>query len=83
MTGRPPQTCAQEVRGLSPNLNGVSPADRLLTAEDVAARWQVAKAQVYRQAREGRLPSVKIGRYYRFRLSAIEDFEAEGGTADG
>jgi excisionase family DNA binding protein len=53
---------------------------RLLTAEDVAARWQVPKAQVYRHAREGRLPAVRIGRYYRFRLVAVEAFELEGGS---
>ncbi len=59
-------------------------SDRLLTVEDVAVRWQVPKTQVYRLGREGRLPAVRIGRYYRFRLSAIDAFELEGGaSADG
>jgi DNA-binding Xre family transcriptional regulator len=35
--------------------------DRLLTADELAARWQVPKAQVYRLSREGRLPTVRIG----------------------
>jgi excisionase family DNA binding protein len=48
----------------------------LLTADDLAARWQVSKAHVYRLAREGRIPTVPIGRYYRFRLSSIEAWEA-------
>lgn len=53
---------------------------RLLTADEVAARWQVPKAQVYRLVREGRgLPVVRIGRYYRFRLAEIEAWEAAGG----
>lgn len=47
----------------------------LLTADDLAARWQVSKAHVYRLAREGRVPCVPIGRYYRFRLAAIEEWE--------
>lgn len=53
---------------------------RLLTADELAARWQVPKSQVYRLAREGRIPTVQIGRYYRFRVDAIERWEA--GTVD-
>ena len=57
---------------------------RLLTAEDLAERWQVTRAQVYRLAREGRVPTVPIGRYYRFRLAAIEAWEHEQeARADG
>jgi excisionase family DNA binding protein len=54
---------------------------RLLTADDLAARWQVSQAHVYRLSREGKLPVVKLGRYYRFRLAAIEAFEMDGGVA--
>lgn len=54
---------------------------RLLTAEEVAERWQVPKAHVYRLAREGRLPPVQLGRYRRWRLEALEDFERDGGVA--
>jgi excisionase family DNA binding protein len=58
-------------------------AGRLLTAEDLAERWQVTRAQVYRLAREGRVP-MPIGRYYRFRLAAIEAWEHEQeARADG
>ena len=57
---------------------------QLLTAEQLADRWQVSKAQVYRLARDGRIPAVPIGRYYRFRLAAIEAWEAaQEGGADG
>jgi excisionase family DNA binding protein len=49
---------------------------RLLTAEELAGRWTVSKAHVYRLAREGGLPVVKIGRYYRSRLSTVEAWEA-------
>lgn len=52
------------------------PNARLLTAEQLADRWQVSKAQVYRLARESRIPAVAIGRYYRFRVGAIEAWEA-------
>jgi excisionase family DNA binding protein len=53
---------------------------KLLTAADVAERWQVRKSHVYRLTREGRLPVVKLGAYYRYRLEAIEEFEISGGT---
>jgi excisionase family DNA binding protein len=55
-------------------------AGRLLTAQDVADRWQVPTTQVYRLIREGRLPAVAIGRYRRCRLEAIEAFEQGGGV---
>ena len=53
---------------------------RLLTAEDIAERWQVSTDHVYRLARAGRLPVVELGRYKRFRVEAIEAFEVDGGT---
>jgi excisionase family DNA binding protein len=49
--------------------------DRLLTAEDVADRWRVPRSQVYRLARDGRIPTVELGRYRRWRLDAIEAYE--------
>lgn len=53
--------------------------DRLLTADDLAQRWQVPRAHVYRLAREGRVPTVRLGRYVRYRADAIEEFERAGG----
>jgi excisionase family DNA binding protein len=50
-------------------------SDRLLTPEELAARWQVSKAHVYRLTREDKIPTVKLGRYYRYRLDAIERYE--------
>lgn len=50
-------------------------SDCLLTADELAARWQVEKSHVYRLSREGAIPAVKLGRYYRFRLDLIEAFE--------
>lgn len=50
-------------------------ATRLWTAEELADRWRVSKGQVYRLAREGKVPTVWIGRYCRFSPAAIEAFE--------
>jgi hypothetical protein len=54
----------------------------LLTAEQLAARWQVPPSQVYRLTRNGDLDgmAVKLGRYYRYAIVAIEHFEATGGA---
>lgn len=52
-------------------------ATRLLTAEQLAERWQVPVAQIYRLTRTGTVPAVKLGRYRRYRPEAIERFESE------
>lgn len=46
-----------------------------LTAEELAERWDVPKSQVYRLTREGKIPHVALGKYYRYKLSAIEAWE--------
>jgi excisionase family DNA binding protein len=51
---------------------------QLLTAGQLARRWQVPQSHVYRLTRDGRIPVVKLGRYYRYRLDAIERFELGG-----
>jgi len=49
---------------------------RLLTAEELADRWQVKVAWVYAKTRKGEIPKVPLpGRYYRYRFDVIEAFE--------
>jgi excisionase family DNA binding protein len=48
---------------------------QLLTAEQLAERWQISQAAVYRLARDGAIPFVALGRYRRFRLASIEAWE--------
>jgi hypothetical protein len=48
----------------------------ILTAEQLAERWQVTTAWVYAQVRAGAVPAIPLpGRYIRFRLDVIEAFE--------
>jgi excisionase family DNA binding protein len=61
---------------------GTSPTARLLTADDLAARWQVSPAHVYRLTREGVLPAVRLGRYYRYSPERVTEFERAGGGAE-
>jgi len=56
--------------------------DRLLTAEEIADRLGVTPQWVWAQARAGQMPHVRLGRYRRFRESAVEAWvdELEVGT---
>jgi excisionase family DNA binding protein len=46
--------------------------DRLLTAEEIAERLGMKTEWVWAQARAGRIPHVRLGRYQHFRESAVE-----------
>jgi excisionase family DNA binding protein len=48
-------------------VTGVTAA-QLLTAEQLAERWQVPASHVYRLTRDGKIPVVRLGRYYRYRV---------------
>jgi excisionase family DNA binding protein len=45
--------------------------DPLLTAGEVAAMLRVTKAWVYAETRASRIPHVPLGRYVRYRRSAV------------
>jgi hypothetical protein len=48
----------------------------ILTAEQLAERWQMKVEWVYAKTRSGEIPRVPLpGRYYRYRLDVIELFE--------
>jgi excisionase family DNA binding protein len=45
--------------------------DPLLTADEVAVMLKVTKAWVYAETRAKRIPHVPLGRYVRYRRSAV------------
>jgi excisionase family DNA binding protein len=55
---------------------------RLLNAEQVAEMLGVPKSWVWQESRKGRIPTVQLGRYRRYRAEAIEawikEHEREG-----
>lgn len=63
-------------------MSGAGDGKRLLTADDLAYRWQVNKAHVQRLTREGKVTCVHLGRYKRYSLGAVEAFEASGGAVN-
>lgn len=46
--------------------------DELLTAEEVATLLQVTPAWVYAETRRKRIPHLRLGRYVRYRKSALQ-----------
>jgi excisionase family DNA binding protein len=48
--------------------------DPLLTADEVAELLQVTKAWVYAETRAQRIPHVPLGRYVRYRRSAVQQW---------
>jgi excisionase family DNA binding protein len=54
---------------------------KLLTADDVAELLGVPRSWVYEQSRLGRIPTVTLGRYRRYRREAIDEWvrALEGG----
>jgi excisionase family DNA binding protein len=50
------------------------PEKELLSAEDVAGLMGVKETTVWRWCREGNLPCLKIGKHWRVRREALEDF---------
>jgi len=71
----------RSVRSDGPPGSGVSSASdtksrRLLSVNDVASRLVMSSDWVYRKARAGEIPHVRIGTRVRFRAEDIEDFIA-------
>jgi excisionase family DNA binding protein len=74
----PPAVGAREPTGA---VSRWDPDDPLMTAGEVALLLRVTKAWVYTQTRAHRIPHVALGRYVRYRRSAvlgwIEEMEQE------
>ena len=51
--------------------------DKLLTAADVADLMRVTSAWIYAQTRQDAIPHLRLGRYVRYRRSAIEQWMAQ------
>jgi excisionase family DNA binding protein len=69
----------------TPIFGAVGLPGALLTAGQVAKLLGVPTSWVYEQSRRGRIPTVTLGRYRRYRAEAIEqwleELEAAGGMA--
>ncbi len=51
----------------------------MLTADALAARWDVHVKTILGAIRAGRLTAIRFGRIYRIPLAAVQALEAQGG----
>jgi excisionase family DNA binding protein len=65
---------APESAQTEPEAMASAPSKTLLTAHDVASMLGVPVSWVYARSRTGEIPTVKLGRYYRYRLETIESW---------
>jgi excisionase family DNA binding protein len=68
------QCAVPELCALGTTIAAEQDPDHLLTAAEVAAMLQVAESWVRSAEREGVLPSIRLGRWVRFRASSIESW---------
>lgn len=54
---------------------------KLIDARQVAEQFGMPVRRVYALAREGLIPSVRLGRQVRFPVTALEEFVRNGGKA--
>lgn len=54
----------------------------VLTIDDLAVYLKIPKSTLYKLVREGKIPSQKIGRHWRFRKVAIDRWLDETRTND-
>lgn len=54
----------------------------ILTIDDLTVYLKIPKSTLYKLVREGKIPSQKIGRHWRFRKVAIDRWLDETQTKD-
>jgi len=54
----------------------------VLTIEELAAYLKISKSTAYKLVREGRIPSRKVGRHWRFLRGAIDRWLEETHVSD-
>ena len=55
-------------------MNAAANGDQLLTAGEVADLMRVTRGWIYAQTRRDAIPHLRLGRYVRYRRSAIEQW---------
>ena len=49
-----------------------SPPDMVMTIEELSQYLKISRSTLYKLAQEGKLPSQKVGRHWRFHREAID-----------
>lgn len=56
--------------------------ERLLTVDELAVRWQVEPAWVYKKAKDPDFPTIRLGGNIRFAFEDIEEYEKQAKEND-
>lgn len=48
------------------------PPDMVMTIEDLSKYLKISRSTLYKLAQEGKLPSQKVGRHWRFHRDAVD-----------
>ena len=54
----------------------------IMTVQEVAQYLRLSRAKVYRLAKAGKIPAMRIGRSWRFRKDMIDDWFRQGIETD-
>jgi len=54
-----------------------SPPDTVMTIEELSKYLKISRSTLYKLAQEGKLPSQKVGRHWRFHRDAIDRWLTE------
>lgn len=49
-----------------------SPPDTVMTIEELSQYLKISRSTLYKLAQEGKLPSQKVGRHWRFHRDAVD-----------
>jgi len=63
-----------DVKGVKTMMEGDSP---IMTLEEIAKYLKIGKSTLYKMAREGKIPAVKIANQWRFRKEDIDKWLQE------
>lgn len=72
--GTPSAADAAALESVHNGVSAVRGSERILTADEVAAWLGVKASWVYAEARAGRIPTFRLGRYVRFREDAVANW---------
>ncbi len=48
--------------------------EKLLTLQEIAKRLQISETTLYKLARNGKIPAIKVGNQWRFKMEDIDSW---------
>lgn len=60
----------------------VTEPERWLSVEEIAKHLGVSKETIYRWVEKGKIPSHKVGRQWKFKISEVDQWVTTGGARE-